>query len=256
MSFSPTSLHLQPSAGLAGAVAKSSEHARNLSASQDSNGKGFSVVSVNDSNYKSAATSRRSRQMDSHWVRVMENKENQWRLLHTTGLHETGCREHSAYAELDVLSSRLDQLVNSCDRMERVVKRCRAQRFRQQLIRLSTKPVQKAACHLNVARYLALANRVVDSENGKAMRCCGDQMIGELSRFQKAAERFKVSATHAGILQITLLTDVLEKLAATVASESSAVMDFDTQVSKTGREAENGHYKVPSDVGSFPRQAT
>lgn len=184
----------------------------------------------------------------------MENKENQWRLLHTLALHEMSSRERQACAELDSLSTRLDQLVISCDRAERVVKRCRAHRFRQQLVRLTAKPVQQAASHLSVARYLSVANDVVDAGNAIPVRSDADQVLHELARFQRAADRFRKTATHAGVVQLTSLADVLEKLALTVSTEAAIVVDAASHVTHAARKGEVARSKLLTDVVSVPPQ--
>lgn len=193
---------------------------------------------------------RRAREGDAHWLRVMETKENQWRLLHTLALHEMNARERQACAELDSLSTRLDQLVTACDRTERVVKRSRAHRFRQQLVRLASKPVQQAASHLTVARYLAVADPIVDADAAIPVRADAQQLGHELAQFQQAAHRFRHTSAQSGVVQLTSLADMLEKLASTVANEAAVVVDAAAHVSHAARQSEIARSKLLTDVVS------
>lgn len=184
----------------------------------------------------------------------METKENQWRLLHTIALHEMSARERLACAELDTLSTRLDHLIVSCDKMERLVKQSRAHRFREQLLHLTAKPVQDAASHLSLAQYMVMANNIVDDANAIPVRCDAHQMMHQLNRFHRAAERFKQTAAQAGVIQLTALADVLEKLAATVASEAAVVVDTANHVKRAAHVSEIARSKLLTDIVSLPPQ--
>lgn len=82
-------------------------------------------------------------------------------------------------------------------------------------------------------------------------------MVDELARFHRAADRFRKTATHAGVSQLTSLADVLDKLAATVTSEAAVVVDAATHVTHAARNAEVARSKLLADVVSVPpRQPT
>lgn len=189
-----------------------------------------------------------TREGDPHWLRVMETKENQWRFLHTLALHEMSTREREACSQLDSLSERLDELLTACDRTDRVVRRCRAHRFRQHVARVATKPVQQAAAYLSAARYISVANDLAIAENAIPVRTNATSVVEEITRFRKQAELFRRSAADVGIVQLISLAEVLEKLASTVATEAAIVVDTATEVTQVARTAELARSKLLSDI--------
>lgn len=192
----------------------------------------------------------------------METKENQWRYLHTLALHEMNSQERVACSTLDNLSARLDELLKVCDRTDRVARRCRAQRFREHIVRVATKPVQQAAAHLSEARYVSSGSEVVEAQD-HAVRVRGNaaEVVSEITKFRQQAQRFRNVAQDVGVMQLTSLAEVLEKLAVTVGAEAGVVMDAAIQVNHAGDSAELSRSKVLTDMVqrqqsvSLPRDA-
>lgn len=170
----------------------------------------------------------------------MDTKEHQWRLLNTLALHEMSAGERQACAELDALSARLESLVSECKQTERVVRRCRAQRFQQHLSRVAAKPIHHAVAHLRTARYFASAQMVVDSGNAIVIRRedAETDVVGEIQRLQMAAERFRQSAADAGVFQLAPMADVLDDLAATVTTEAEVLVDAACDVTRAAHDCE------------------
>lgn len=195
-----------------------------------------------------SSPSKRSREGDALWLRVMETKENQWRFLHMLALHEMSVHEREACAQLDALSTRLDELLVACDQTDRVVRRCRAHRFRQRIVRVASKPIQQAAAHLSSARYLSAANDFVDAHSALPTDANVGDLVAEIDRFRQQAERFRRSAADAGVLQLTTLADTLENLASTVTTEATAVVDAANQVNEAAKNAETARSKLLTDI--------
>lgn len=198
----------------------------------------------------------------------METKENQWRYLHSLALHEMNSRERAACDQLHGLCSRLNELVEACDRTERVVRRCRTHRFQQEVVRVAAKPVQQAVAHLSAARYISGANDMVDTmqhsikvannnnnmstnnnkSSGDSQKHNNDHVLAELEKFRVEALRFRTVAKDVGLVQLIGLASSLEKLADMVADETGVVKDTAQRVKQSGRAAEVARSKLLNDM--------
>lgn len=221
-------------------------------------GGGSTGTGTTTSKASAAPFARRTREGDAHWVRVMETKENQWRFLHTLALHEMHVRESEACTELDGLSKQLDELVRKCDESDRVVKRCRTQRFQQQLVREATKPIEQVSRQLCADRYCKVANDVLDADSAVPIHSDGASIVEEIGKFKTVADRFRETADNCGVTDLTGLAEIVEKLAATVSMESTVVVDTATHVNRAARHSEIARSALLTDIveTEVPQTAT
>lgn len=163
---------------------------------------------------------------DAHWLRVMETKEAQYRLLNTLALHELHTRERAACEELDALSTRLKTVSAAADGLAARLALARGLRARQQYVRVAAPSVGRLCealervkgVHEGVCEGVLREGRVLRVEGG----CVEGEkrLLGELERFREVAGVFRERCEGLEVLGVV---EGVEELAGVVRAESGAV---------------------------------